>query len=73
MRLALLHRTQDDWGNQRVSAAEQGRTIASLSRRAPLYARAPTRIDFAGGWTDLIPFTMENEGFVVNVAIITTS
>ena len=30
----LLHNTQDDWGNQRVSAAKQERTITSLSRRS---------------------------------------
>lgn len=69
MRSTLLHRIQDDWSNQQVSVAEQEGTIASLSRRVPLYARAPTRIDLAGGWTDLIPFAMENKGFVVNAAI----
>ncbi|MCY4569312.1 MAG: hypothetical protein OXD49_13490 [Candidatus Poribacteria bacterium] len=69
MRSTLLHKTQDNWGNPRVPTAEQEGTIAGLSRRAPLYARAPTRIDFAGGWTDLIPFAMENEGLVVNAAI----
>ena len=31
--------------------------------------RAPTRIDLAGGWTDLILFAMENEGLVGNAAI----
>ena len=69
MRSALLHNIQGDCGNQQASAAEQKRTVAGLSRRVPLYARAPTRIDLAGGWTDLIPFAMENEGFVVNAAI----
>ena len=69
MRSTLLHKTQDNWENPRVTAAEQEGTIADLSRRVPLYARAPTRIDFAGGWTDLIPFAMENEGVVVNAAI----
>ena len=67
MRSALLHKTQNDW--QQVSSAGQERAIASLLHRAPLYARAPTRIDFAGGWTDLIPFAMENEAVVVNAAI----
>ena len=33
------------------------------------YAQAPTRIDLAGGWTDLIPFAMETDGFVLNAAI----
>ena len=69
MRSASFHRTQVDWENQRVSDPKQGGTLTSLSRRAPLYARAPTRIDFAGGWTDLIPFAKDNEGLVVNAAI----
>ena len=33
------------------------------------YAQVPTRIDLAGGWTDLIPFAMETDGFVLNAAI----
>jgi D-glycero-alpha-D-manno-heptose-7-phosphate kinase len=32
-------------------------------------ARAPTRIDFGGGWTDVPPFTEEQGGRVCNVAI----
>lgn len=38
-----------------------------MNRR--FYVRAPTRIDLAGGWTDLIPFAMETDGFVLNAAI----
>src|SRR6476661_530036 len=34
-----------------------------------LVARAPTRIDFGGGWTDVPPFPAEHGGFVCNVAI----
>jgi D-glycero-alpha-D-manno-heptose-7-phosphate kinase len=34
-----------------------------------LTARAPTRIDFGGGWTDVPPYTHEQGGFVCNVAI----
>lgn len=34
-----------------------------------LVARAPTRIDFGGGWTDVPPYPSEHEGFVCNVAI----
>ncbi len=34
-----------------------------------LRARAPVRIDFAGGWTDVPPFSAEVGGFVVNAAI----
>jgi len=32
-------------------------------------ARAPTRIDFGGGWTDVPPYPEERGGFVCNVAI----
>lgn len=45
------------------------RMLRGLSAAEPLYARAPTRIDFAGGWTDLIPFASETEGAVLNAAI----
>lgn len=34
-----------------------------------LTARAPTRIDFGGGWTDVPPYPASCEGFVCNVAI----
>ncbi|HYD53724.1 MAG TPA: hypothetical protein VEA99_13900, partial [Gemmatimonadaceae bacterium] len=32
-------------------------------------ARAPTRIDFGGGWTDVPPYPEEHGGFVCNLAI----
>ena len=32
-------------------------------------SRAPVRIDFAGGWTDVALFTEESSGFVINAAI----
>lgn len=32
-------------------------------------ARAPVRVDFGGGWTDVALFTEEAKGFVVNTAI----
>lgn len=32
-------------------------------------ARAPVRIDFAGGWTDVPPFSTEKGGYVVNAAV----
>lgn len=32
-------------------------------------ARAPVRIDFAGGWTDVPPFSTDVGGFVVNACI----
>ena len=70
MRSTLLHNIQDAQGNQwKPPVAEQESAMTALSQRVPLYARAPTRIDLAGGWTDLIPFARENEGQVVNAAI----
>ena len=32
-------------------------------------SRAPVRIDFAGGWTDVALFTEESKGLVANAAI----
>ncbi len=32
-------------------------------------SRAPVRVDFAGGWTDVPPFSAERGGFVLNAAI----
>jgi D-glycero-alpha-D-manno-heptose-7-phosphate kinase len=34
-------------------------------------ARAPVRIDFGGGWTDVPPFPEERGGFVTSIAIAT--
>src|SRR5262245_29687498 len=34
-----------------------------------LVARAPTRLDFGGGWTDVPPYSEEEGGFVCNIAI----
>lgn len=36
---------------------------------AALVARAPTRLDFGGGWTDVPPYSDERGGCVCNVAI----
>jgi len=35
----------------------------------PIVRRAPTRIDFGGGWTDVPPYSDEMGGFVCNLAI----
>lgn len=35
----------------------------------PIVTRAPTRIDFGGGWTDVPPYCDEMGGFVCNLAI----
>lgn len=37
--------------------------------RPTMRARTPVRIDLAGGWTDVPPFSAETGGYVVNVAI----
>ena len=34
-----------------------------------LVARAPTRLDFGGGWTDVPPYSDEEGGFVCNIAL----
>jgi len=34
-----------------------------------IVTRAPTRIDFGGGWTDVPPYSNEAGGFVCNIAI----
>ena len=34
-----------------------------------IVTRAPTRIDFGGGWTDVPPYSSEAGGFVCNLAI----
>lgn len=40
-----------------------------MSTLTHLTARAPTRLDFGGGWTDVPPYTTEQGGRVCNVAI----
>lgn len=50
----------------RGSRARGTRDAASPRR---VVARAPTRIDFGGGWTDVPPYPAESGGFVCNVAI----
>src|SRR4249919_3143589 len=45
----------------------RGLRLRSLS--ATIVTRAPTRIDFGGGWTDVPPYSDEMGGFVCNVAI----
>ena len=44
------------------------RTMALEGVRA-VHARAPIRLDLAGGWTDVPPFSAREGGAVVNVAI----
>lgn len=40
-----------------------------LDRARRLAARAPTRIDLGGGWTDVPPYPARHGGFVCNLAI----
>ncbi len=42
---------------------------ASRASMRRVMARAPTRIDFGGGWTDVPPYTTEQGGCVCNLAI----
>src|SRR5947207_9763303 len=43
------------------------RTDSVVTRE--VVTRAPTRIDFGGGWTDVPPYCDREGGFVCNVAI----
>lgn len=62
-------------GPDRATAADDFRLRAATPTRVPgdavrtVIARAPTRIDFGGGWTDVPPYTVEQGGFVCNLAI----
>ena len=58
-----------DERNQSGSLIQGGFASGTTDMNTRFYAQAPTRIDLAGGWTDLIPFTMETDGFVLNAAI----
>ncbi len=53
---------QEDRGSR-----TRGTRVAASPHR--VVARAPTRIDFGGGWTDVPPYPAESGGFVCNVAI----
>ena len=50
------------------SAAPIGAANAS-DRATRIATRAPSRIDFGGGWTDVPPYPERDGGFVCNVAI----
>ena len=58
-----------DERNHSGSLIQGGFASGTVAMNTRFYAQAPTRIDLAGGWTDLIPFTMETDGFVLNAAI----
>lgn len=46
-----------------------GRSAGDPQQAGGIAARAPTRIDFGGGWTDVPPYPERDGGFVCNVAI----
>jgi D-glycero-alpha-D-manno-heptose-7-phosphate kinase len=46
-----------------------GDTSGHQSRQRVLRSRAPIRIDLAGGWTDVPPFSAREGGAVINAAI----
>jgi D-glycero-alpha-D-manno-heptose-7-phosphate kinase len=44
--------------------------VPSTSHDVPaVVARAPTRVDFGGGWTDVPPYCEEQGGYVCNLAV----
>ena len=55
--------------SQSGSLIQDDFTSGAVDMNTRFYAQAPTRIDLAGGWTDLIPFARETDGFVLNAAI----
>jgi len=46
-----------------------GRTVRRRELPTEFHAAAPVRLDFAGGWTDVPPFSARDGGVVVNAAI----
>jgi galactokinase/mevalonate kinase-like predicted kinase len=57
----------------RVNFLSGGSTKRNLTRGVKqdqiVWARAPVRVDIAGGWTDTPPYTLREGGEVVNVAV----
>jgi D-glycero-alpha-D-manno-heptose-7-phosphate kinase len=41
----------------------------AMTLSSVFHASAPVRLDFAGGWTDVAPFALEERGMVVNAAM----
>ena len=55
---------------QELSASSlRGYRETPTARMTGLIARAPTRLDFGGGWTDVPPYSDEEGGFVCNIAL----
>src|SRR6266480_5946018 len=59
-------------GYARRAADRRGMARAAMRRQdlpTAVLANAPLRLDFAGGWTDVPPFSAREGGVVVNAAI----
>src|SRR6476661_8913290 len=52
-----------------TAAGASSTTTRRSAVRRTVAARAPTRLDFGGGWTDVAPYADERGGAVCNVAI----
>ena len=52
-----------------VARGSQGPLRLALKEDQIVWARAPVRLDLAGGWTDTPPYTLRNGGRVVNLAV----
>src|SRR5215208_313281 len=52
-----------------VELSEPNVSGAAAGGPRRVVARAPTRIDFGGGWTDVPPYSEEEGGCVCNLAI----
>src|SRR4051812_36293957 len=61
----FISRASDQFGQEYVYC---GHALTTEPMRT-VTARAPTRIDFGGGWTDVPPYCDREGGFVCNIAI----
>ncbi len=50
-------------------AGKRTSAVSVLRSDEIVWARAPARLDFGGGWTDTPPYSLENGGCVVNAAV----
>src|ERR1041385_4895097 len=57
------------WCNRASGSNRRSNKRAEYFSAVTFTFRAPTRIDFGGGWTDVPPYDVEEGGYVCNVAI----
>src|ERR1043165_10228014 len=57
------------WCNRASGSNRRSNKRAEYFSAVTFTFRAPTRIDFGGGWTDVPPYDVEQGGYVCNVAI----